>query len=118
MQGNVLPYYIAWAQKDNGYTLPEEGATYDEAMAALVTLSLHFVPKVNALACRHTFRQCLQRTEETVTQYVAALRALAAPYGFGQMEIEMIQDQLIANAYLSAVKENYYLKRISRWTKP
>lgn len=81
--------------------------TYDEAMAALVK---HFVPKVNALACRHTFRQRLQRTDETVTRYVAALSALAAPCGFGQMESEMIRDQLIANAYLSAAKEKLLLE--------
>lgn len=89
------------------YTLPEQGATYDEAMAALVK---HFVPKVNVLVCRHAFRQRLQRTDETVTPYVAALRALAAPCGFGQMESEMIRDQLIVNAYLSAVKEKLLLE--------
>lgn len=89
------------------YTLPEQGATYDEAMAALVK---HFVPKVNALACKHTFRQHLQWTDKTVTQYVAALRALAAPCGFGPMENETVRDQLIANAYLSAVKEKLLLE--------
>lgn len=34
------------------YTLPEQGTTFEEAMAAL---EKHFVPKVNGLACRHTF---------------------------------------------------------------
>uniref|UniRef100_A0A1A8VDN9 CCHC-type domain-containing protein n=1 Tax=Nothobranchius furzeri TaxID=105023 RepID=A0A1A8VDN9_NOTFU len=70
----------------------------------------HFVPKVNVVACRHTFRQRVQRADETVTQYVAALRALAVPCGFGAMECEMIRDQLVANATLSVVKDKLLLE--------
>ncbi len=36
------------------YTLPDTGTTFEEAMTAL---QKHFVPKVNVVACRHTFRQ-------------------------------------------------------------
>lgn len=89
------------------YTLPDQGTTFDEAMAAL---QKHFVPKVNVVACRHTFRQRVLRADETVTQYVAALRALAAPCAFGEMESEMLRDQLIANASLTAVKDKLLLE--------
>lgn len=41
---------------------------------------------------------------------MAALRALAELCGFGQMESEMIRYQLIANAYVSAVKEKLLLE--------
>lgn len=84
-------------------------------MAALVK---HFVPKTNALACRHTFRQRLQRTDKTSTQHVAALRALAALCGFGQMENEMVRGELIANAYLSATKEKLLLEEDLTLTTP
>lgn len=84
------------------FTLPDQGTTFDEAMTVL---QKPFVPKVNVIACRHTFRQRVQRANETITQYIAALRALAAPYAFGQMESEMLRDQLIANVSLSAVKD-------------
>lgn len=89
------------------YTLPDQGNTFDEAMTAL---KKHFVPKVNVVACRHTFRQRVQRADETITQYVAALRALSAPCTFGQMESKMLRDQLIANAALSAVRDKLLLE--------
>ncbi len=89
------------------YTLPDTGTTFDEAMTAL---QKHFVPKVNVVACRHTFRQRVQRADETITQYIAALRALVAPCAFGQMEGEMLHDQLIANVSLTAVKDKLLLE--------
>ncbi|XP_054873664.1 uncharacterized protein LOC129350628 [Amphiprion ocellaris] len=89
------------------YTLPDQGDTIAAAMAAL---EKQFVPKVNVVACRHSFRQCVQCSDKSATQYVAALRDLAAPCGFGMMEGEMIRDQLISNAYLSAVRDKLLLE--------
>ncbi|CAL9706462.1 unnamed protein product [Knipowitschia caucasica] len=89
------------------YTLPDQGDSMDSAMAAL---EKHFVPKVNVVACRHTFRQRVQRSDETAIQYVAALRDLAASCAFGTMEGEMIRDQLISNTYLSAVRDKLLLE--------
>uniref|UniRef100_A0A671U193 Retrotransposon gag domain-containing protein n=1 Tax=Sparus aurata TaxID=8175 RepID=A0A671U193_SPAAU len=89
------------------YTLLDPCTMFDDAMAAL---EKHFVPKVNMLACRHTFRQRIQRTDETASQYVAALKALAAPCGFGAMESELIRDQPIANAHLCAVRDKLLLE--------
>uniref|UniRef100_A0A3Q3QJX5 Retrotransposon gag domain-containing protein n=1 Tax=Monopterus albus TaxID=43700 RepID=A0A3Q3QJX5_MONAL len=97
--------YNAWQRLFD--TLPDQGTTFDEAMAAF---EKHFVPKVNVLACRHTFRQRVQHADETVCQYVTELRALAVPCGFGTMESELIRDQLIANAQLSAVKDKLLLE--------
>ena len=59
------------------YTLLDQGTIFDDAMAAL---EKHFVPKVNVLACRHTFRQRIQWMDETTSQYVAAVKALAAQW--------------------------------------
>ena len=55
------------------YTLPNTGTTYDEAMMALEG---HLQPKVNTVMSRHHFRQRAQRADETVPQYMAALREL------------------------------------------
>ncbi|KAI2642379.1 Retrovirus-related Pol polyprotein from transposon opus [Labeo rohita] len=55
-------------------------------------------------------QQRVQRADETITQYIAALRALSAPCTFGQMESEMLRDQLIANASLSAVRDKLLLE--------
>lgn len=89
------------------YDLPDQGTTFDQAMAAL---EKHFVPKVNVIAWRHKFRHRLQRADETASQYVAALRSLASQCQFGAMEGEMIRDQLISCAYLSAVKDKLLME--------
>lgn len=41
---------------------------------------------------------------------VAVVKALAAPFYFGAMESESIQEQLIANAHLSVVKDKLLLE--------
>ena len=68
---------------------------------------------------RHTFRQRVQLADETASQCgnVAALKALATSCGFGQMESEMIWDQLISNVYLSAVQDKLLLEENLAWDK-
>lgn len=61
------------------YTLPDSGNTYTTAVAAL---KKHFVPAVNVVAERHKFRQRTQRTDETINQFLAALRELSAACDF------------------------------------
>lgn len=84
------------------YTLPEQGTAHEVSMT---TLEKHFVPN-NVVACRHTCRQCVEHTDETASQYVAALRTLATLCGFGKTESEMIR----SNTYLSAVKDKLLLE--------
>lgn len=62
VKDNLLFYYSAWVQRDRVWsTPPEQGKTFDEAMAAL---QRRFVLKVNVLECRQTFRhvQCANET--------------------------------------------------------
>lgn len=89
------------------YTLPNTGGSYDEAMVAL---ELQFVPKVNTVVARHQFRQRAQRADETVPQYLAALRELAATCAYATMENEMLRNQLIEKAYAPAVRERLLLE--------
>lgn len=52
----------------------------------------------------------MQGADETTPQYVAALRELATRCNFGEMESQMIRDQLISSAYPSAVKDKLLLE--------
>ncbi|KAK0138710.1 hypothetical protein N1851_024744 [Merluccius polli] len=89
------------------YTLPDTGTTYGEAMTAL---ERQFVPKVNTVVSRHHFRQRAQRADESVPQYMAALRELAATCAYATMEDEMLRDQLIEKAYVPAVRERLLME--------
>lgn len=63
--------YTAWIQRDSVCS------TWQDI----------FFPKGNSLACRHTFRQLMQRADKTMSRYVAELRALAATCAFAAMKI-------------------------------
>lgn len=76
---------------------------------AVTALEMHFVPKVNVVACRHAFQQRPQRSDESVTQYIAVLRHLAVPCTFGEMEDEMIRDRLIEHAHLCQIRDRLLL---------
>ena len=56
-------------------------------MAALKT---YITPKVNVVVERHAFRKRAQGTQDTVLQYVAALRELVVTCDFGDRAEEMI----------------------------
>ena len=45
-------------------TLPDTGATYDEAVAVL---NAHFQPQVNVTFQRHAYRRECQKADETVS---------------------------------------------------
>ena len=90
------------------YSLPDTGTTYDEAMAAL---EKQFKPKVNIVVARHQFRQRAQRADESVPQYMAALRELAATCEYAAMENEMLRDQLVEKAFAPAVREKLLMEQ-------
>ena len=56
------------ARNKSRFKIPE----FPFNVAAKTALEKRFVPKVNVVACRHTFRQRIQRVDETVSQYVIA----------------------------------------------
>ncbi|KAK7910413.1 hypothetical protein WMY93_015097 [Mugilogobius chulae] len=89
------------------YTLPDTGTTYATAIAALKG---HFVPKVNVIAERHKFRQRAQRPDETVNQFLASLRELAAVCEFGNMEEQMLCDQLIERVANTRIRDRLLLE--------
>uniref|UniRef100_A0A3Q0QR71 Retrotransposon gag domain-containing protein n=1 Tax=Amphilophus citrinellus TaxID=61819 RepID=A0A3Q0QR71_AMPCI len=89
------------------YTLPNTGDTF---AAAVTALKEHFVPKVNVVAERHKFRQRAQRPDETVNQFLASLRELAAACEFGNMEEQMLRDQLIERVANTRIRDRLLLE--------
>ena len=89
------------------YALPDTGVTY---AAAVEGLKKHFVPKVNVIAERHKFRQRAQRPDETVNEFLAALRQLAAACEFGNMEEQMLRDQLIERVANTRIRDRLLLE--------
>ncbi|XP_026202834.1 uncharacterized protein LOC113153427 [Anabas testudineus] len=89
------------------YALPNTGDTYASAVEGL---KQHFVPKVNVIAERHKFRQRAQRPDETVQDYLAVLRQLAATCEFGNMEDQMVRDQLIERVDNTRIRDRLLLE--------
>ena len=84
------------------YSLPDAGTTYENAMTALET---YFVPKTNVVAERHAFRKRIQLQNETVLQYVTALRHLASTCDFGDRADEVLRDQLVEHVLNPKIRE-------------
>jgi len=89
------------------YTLPDTGNTYTTAVTAL---KRYFIPAVNVVAERHKFRQRTQRADETMNQFLAALRELAVACDFGEMEEQMLRDQLVERAANLRVRDRLLLE--------
>ena len=80
------------------YTLPETGATLATAIAALHG---YFTAKVNVVVERHTFKKRVQLADESIIQYVTALRRLVATCEFASCDD--IRDQLKIPAHVFVV---------------
>lgn len=89
------------------YTLPNPGTTMDDALKAL---EAHFNPKRNTVAERHAFRKRTQAQNESILQYVAALRDLATTCEFGDKEDEMLRDQLVEHVSSQRIRERLLLE--------
>ncbi len=87
-------------------SLPDTGTTYTSAVEGL---KKHF-PKVNVIAERHKFRQRAQRPDETIDHFLASLRELAAACEFGDMEEQMLRDQLIERVANTRIRDRLLLE--------
>lgn len=87
--------------------MPDTGETYDSAVDAL---KKHFMPKVNVVVERHTFRKRVQASHENIQQYVAALHALAANCDFGDKVDDMIRDQLLEHLHSDDIRQRLLLE--------
>ena len=73
--------------------------------AALTRLEKHYVPQKSVTYERHKFRQRKQGSEESIDDFITALRTLARECKFGQLEDEAIRDQLVEGTNEMRVQE-------------
>ena len=83
-------------------TLPGVEKTYKEAELAL---EKYFAPKRNVVSERYKFRCRAQLRDELIDSYLTALRELAKSCEFGELESEMIRDQIVEKCYSKKLKE-------------
>jgi hypothetical protein len=73
-------------------TLPGDKGSYEEAKTVL---KAHFEPKKNVIAERYKYRQRAQGPNESIDQYITALRDLIRTCDYNAMENELLRDQIV-----------------------
>ena len=68
-------------------------------------LDSFFVPKVNVIVERFSFRQRAQQPQETTAEYVSVLRGLASSCKFGNMADDMIRDMVVEKTIHGRLRE-------------
>lgn len=89
------------------YTLPNTGQTVTDAFKALEE---HFKLATNVVVKRHKFRQHAQWPDESVKDYVFALRELSIHCNFGDRTDVMIRDQLVEKLSSAHIREHLLLQ--------
>lgn len=83
-------------------TLPGEKGTLALAKTALEN---YFAPKRNVVAERYKFRLREQGHDEAIDSYATSLRELAKTCEFGELENDMIRDQIVEKCNSKRLKE-------------
>lgn len=68
-------------------------------------LDLHFLPKISTVLERHHFGRRMQRSGESIEDYITALRKLASTCNFGDNYEERLRDQFMLGCSLDKAKE-------------
>ncbi|KAG8148127.1 hypothetical protein E2320_022632 [Naja naja] len=71
------------------------------------------MPQSHHVSPRHAFRQRTQAENESVSEYVAALRSAALHCGFRDQLDDMLLDQLVCGSETYVYKEDYWLRQTS-----
>ncbi len=88
-------------------TLPLTADTYNGSLQALKQF---FSPKLNVVSERYRFRQRGQAVGESTDHYVAALREMVRTCAFGDMEHEMVRDQIVEKTCMPRIRERLLLE--------
>ncbi|KAJ1188336.1 hypothetical protein NDU88_005097 [Pleurodeles waltl] len=73
-------------------------------------LDLHYLPKISTIMERYHFGLREQGKEESVEEYIMALRKLASSCKFGALVQERIRDQFVLRCCSDKVREELWLK--------
>ncbi len=79
--------------------------TTDTYNGTLQALKQFLSPKPNVASERYCFRHRAQAVGESTDHYVAALRELVKTCSFGDMEHEMVRDQIVEKQFHCACPE-------------
>ncbi|XP_064488523.1 uncharacterized protein K02A2.6-like [Ornithodoros turicata] len=85
-------------------------ATVNVYKEALATLEKRYAENYNVMVERRKFRQRSQLPDESIAEYVTALRGLAITCNYGTMLDETLRDQLVDKALLPQVRERLLLE--------
>lgn len=86
--------FETWLRTLENYLLviDEEGAEWPDARKWAVLLRNWSTEKVNVIAERRKFQQCVHRHDETIAQYVSTLRDMLPLSEFGNADKDMLWD--------------------------
>ncbi|UYV84616.1 K02A2.6-like, partial [Cordylochernes scorpioides] len=82
--------------------LPDEKENYEQTKMAL---DKYFTPYKNVVTERFKFRQRVQKDDESIDNYLISLRELSKSCEFGNLEADMIRDQIIEKCNNKKLKE-------------
>ncbi|KAJ1105850.1 hypothetical protein NDU88_003254 [Pleurodeles waltl] len=94
-------------------TLPEpedEGAELNEFELCIKKLDLHYLPKISTILERYHFGMREQGQNESIEEYVTALRKLAATCKFGVTLEERIRDQFMLKCSSDKIRQELWSK--------
>lgn len=75
------------------------------------TLDAYFVPRINTVYKRAQFNQRIQRADETVDSFVAALYALGENCNYGALHDELIRDRLVVGLRDTSLAERLQMDK-------
>ncbi|UYV69971.1 K02A2.6-like, partial [Cordylochernes scorpioides] len=84
------------------FNLPDEKENYEQTKMAL---DKYFTPHKNVVTERFKFRQRVQKDNESIDNYLISLRELSKSCEFGNLEADMIRDQIIEKCNNKKLKE-------------
>ncbi|UYV80918.1 hypothetical protein LAZ67_19002184 [Cordylochernes scorpioides] len=84
------------------FNLPDEKENYEQTKMAL---DKYFTPHKNVVTERFKFRQRVQKDDESIDNYLISLRELSKSCEFGNLEADMIRDQIIEKCNNKKLKE-------------
>ena len=83
-------------------SLPGDKGTFDQTKKLL---NGYFQPKKNIVAERYKFRQRAQKPNENMDQYVIGLRDLVRSCDFGNLENDLLRDQIVEKCVSNQLRE-------------